>query len=267
MKKTIIGGILILIGLFCLYGYISINISESKNNKKIEDIVFLSKNEYLEENENKLVILSGQFIPKDLATDKEFNTDIISPVITRFVEYYKKQGDNYRWEVQYEDSEQYKYKKEIFTGSVSLGEFTISGDTLIKMSNNKPYQGFNKYDAEQYNLKLEEHKNASTYLTEAPNVKNEDNNPKYEDKMRIYYTYYDMSQVESKTIVGTQRDHNIVSTDDFEVQVFDGTKSQTEVINSLKKQNTSGELFSLGAFLLFVIFGVYLIITKNKDSI
>lgn len=267
MKKTIIGGILILIGLFCLYGYVSIKISESKANRKLEDIVFLSKNEYLEENENKLVILSGQFIPKELATDDQFNTNIISPVITRFVEYYKKIDDNYRWEVQYEESEKYKYKKEIFTGSVSLGEFTITGDTLIKMSNNKPYQGFNKYDAEQYNLKLEEHKNTSTYLTEAPNVKNEDNNSKYEDKMRIYYTYYDMSQVESKTIVGTQRDHNIVSTDDFEVQVYDGTKSQTEVINSLRKTNTSGELFSLGAFLLFEIFGVYLIITRNKDSI
>ena len=223
MKKLVIGCILILIGFFCLYGYVSIKITESKTNKKLDEIVFLSKNEYLEENENKIVILSGIFIPKELASDDKFNTDILSPVIIRFVEYYKKIDDKYRWEVQYEETEKYKYKKEIFTGSVSLGEFEIKGDTLVKMSNNKPYQGFNKYDAEQYNLKLEEHKNTSTYLTEAPEIRNEDNNPKYEDKMRIYYTYYDMSKNETKTIVGVQRDHNIISTDEFEVQVFDGT--------------------------------------------
>ena len=85
--------------------------------------------------------------------------------------------------------------------------------------------------------------------------------------MRIYYTYYDMSKNETKTIVGVQRDHNIISTDEFEVQVFDGTQTQTEIVNSLKKYNTSGQLFSLGAFLLFEIFGVYFIITRKRSSI
>ena len=267
MKKVIIGIILILIGLFCLYGFISIKITESKEGKKLEDIILLAKNEYLEENENKIVILSGKVEANELVNDDKFNTNIISPLIIRYVEYYKEKDGNYRWEVQYEETEQYKYKKEIFSGSVKIGDFIITGDTLVKMSNNKPYQGFNKYDAEQYNLKLEEHKNSSTYLTEAPSVRNDDNNPKYKDKMRIYYEYYDVSNTESKTIVGTQKDHNIVSTDDFEVKVYDGIKTQSEIINELKKTNPSGQLFSLGAFLLFEIFGVYLIITRNKDSI
>lgn len=267
MEKVGIGIVLILIGLFCLYGFVSININESRNDKKLEDMIYLTKNEYLEENENKIVILAGDFKIQELASDPEFDIDVLSPLIIRYVEYYKEKDGNYRWEVQYSTDETYKYKKEIFYGSVVLGDFEITGDTLEKMSNNKPYQGFSKYDAEKYNLKLEEHKNSSTYLTEAPEVRNEDNNPKYKDKMRLYYTYYDTSKKETKTVVGIQKDHNIVSTDDFEVKVYDGVKTQTEIMNDLRKTNPNGQLFSLGAFIIFEILGIYLIITRKRNSI
>lgn len=267
MKKLIIGIFLILIGFFCFYGFVKIRKNDLKKLDYLNSANYLPSQKVLEENEGKLVILSGKFELQDQAKDEEFRLSLPSPLIVRFVEYYKKTDNGYRWEVQYETNETYKYKKEIFYGSVTLGEFTITNDTLLSLSSNTPYNGFTKGDANDLGLKIEEHKNGETYLTEAYNIKNEDNNSDYEDAMRIYYQYYDPDKVGTKTIIGIQKGNNIVSTDDFTLKVYDGIKNQTDIVKDLYKPNTSGNLFTIGSFILFEIFGIILIINRNKDSI
>ena len=261
MKKLLIGISIIVIGIIPILLFINTRKKDTEDYNFLETMEYLPSQKVEKSNENKIIIIFGKLQVESNAKDEDFNINIDSPIIRRNVEYYKENNGTYKWELQKEITDKYKYKTEEFYGELSLGEFKIDPSKLIDLLTLDYYSDYSRAEILNSNFELEEHKNGPSYLTKALNIKDGSKDSQYKDSMRIYYEYIDKNRIGTKTIVGVQKDGLLTSTNEFEMHIYEGVKNKTEIINDLYKPHT---LLNFIYIIIFIICEIIGILTIKK---
>ena len=138
-KKKIIGIVLIVIGLFCVFGAFSVNSGAPETADVIRNAVYVSDGRVLPENEGKVVIVPGTLDAAPFV-DRETGIAINSAVAWRHVEKLYIEEDTeeetayWSWKT---DMSAFGGDKKIVAPKVTLGEFAVAEELLQTLSANQ----------------------------------------------------------------------------------------------------------------------------------
>ena len=138
-KNKIIGIVLIVIGLFCVFGAFSVNAGAPETAEVISNAVYVSDGKVLPENEGKVVIVPGTLDAAPFV-DRETGIALSSAVAFRHVEKLYIEEDTeekteyWAWKT---DMSAFGGEKKIVAPNVTLGEFAVAEELLQTLSANK----------------------------------------------------------------------------------------------------------------------------------
>jgi len=225
-KKKIIGIVLIVIGLFCVFGAFSVNSGAPETAEVISNAVYVSDGKVLPENEGKVVIVPGMLDAAPFV-DRETGIALSSAVAWRHVEklYIEEDTEDeteyWAWKP---DMSAFGGNKKIVAPNVTLGEFTVAEELVQTLSANKRRTEYSEKELNQMGWSTFTD-DGKTYLYQGDWMpRNEDaldsvntllDKNAYRDYVGTYRVAYDeMDGGPEHTVVGLQKDGQLVRVPD-----------------------------------------------------
>lgn len=268
MKRTIIKVVyLLILGLFVFLAAKGVIQGKGSPEEIAEKIVEIEDAKILEENEGKLVLISGKMKTKEILEFKEQGVKVNSPVLERNVEFYQymRDEDNYDLIVRgWSNEEPESRLKDIKTGeiytnpfqaiesdakyaSVTIGDFTIDAEIIKYM---QPNAVVTVFDPIPHGYRVME----DTILTNT--LENQVEIGNY--RMEFYYLDLDLDETNEYTFIGQQKDGKIeeykLDTGRGVLQNFEGVLNKDEVVEEFRKRETRGQYVS------FILLGIIAVI-------
>ena len=278
-KNKIIGIVLIVIGLFCVFGAISVNSGAPETAKVISNAVYVSDGKVLPENEGKVVIVPGVL---DAApyVDRETGIALSSAVAFRHVE------KLYIEEETEEDSEEkteywaWKTDMSAFGGekkNVTLGEFAVAEELLQTLSANQKRTEYSEKELNQMGWSTFTD-DGKTYLYQGDWMPRDEDDldsvntlldkDAYRDYVGTYRICYDeMDGGLECTVVALQKDGQLVRVPDVTLRtIHSGHLTQNEILENEASSAKGGMITAIvGAVLCFGA-GAFFIVKKEKKA-
>ena len=278
-KNKIIGIVLIVVGLFCVFGAVSVNSGAPETAETIRNAVYVSDGKVLPENEGKVVIVPGTLDASPFV-DKETGIAINSAVAFRHVEKLYIEEDTeekteyWAWKT---DMSAFGGEKKIIAPNVTLGEFAVAEELLQTLSANQRRTEYGEkelnqmgwstftddgktylYQGDWMPLDEKEIDSANTFL---------DKNA-YRDYVGTYRISYDeMDGGPEYTVIALQKDGQLVRVPDVTLRAIrSGHLTQDEILESEASSAKGGMIIAIvGAVLCFGA-GAFLIVKKEKQA-
>ena len=279
LKKKIIGIVLIVIGLFCVFGAFSVNSGAPKTAEVISSAVYVSDGKVLPENEGKVVIVPGT-LDADPFVDKETGMMISSAVAFRHVEKLYIEEDTEE-ETQYwswkTDIGAFGGDKKIVAPNVTLGEFAVAEELLQTLSANQKRTEYSEKELNQMGWSTFTD-DGKTYLYQGDWMpRDEDaidsvntllNKNAYRDYVGTYRVAYDeMDGGPEYTVVALQKDGQLVRVPDVTLQALQsGHLTQDEVLENAESSAKGGMIIAIVGAVVCLGAGAFLIVKKEKKA-
>ena len=282
-KNKIIGIVLIVIGLFCVFGAISVNSGAPETAKVISNAVYVSDGKVLPENEGKVVIVPGVL---DAApyVDRETGIALSSAVAFRHVEklYIEEETEEdseekteyWAWKT---DMSAFGGEKKIVAPNVTLGEFAVAEELLQTLSANQKRTEYSEKELNQMGWRTFTD-DGKTYLYQGdwmPRDEDDLNSVNtlldknaYRDYVGTYrVAYTEVDGGPEYTVVAMQKDGQLVRVPDVMLQALhSGHLTQAEILESAESSAKGGMITAIvGAVLCFGA-GAFLIVKKEKKA-
>lgn len=278
-KNKIIGIVLIVIGLFCVFGAISVNSGAPETAKVISNAVYVSDGKVLPENEGKVVIVPGVL---DAApyVDRETGIALSSAVAFRRVEklYIEEDTEDeteyWAWKT---DMSAFGGEKKIVAPNVTLGEFAVAEELLQTLSANQKRTEYSEKELNQMGWSTFTD-DGKTYLYQGDWMPRDEDaldsvntlldKNAYRDFVGTYRVAYDeMDGGPEYTAVALQKDGQLVRVPDVTLQALhSGHLTQAEILESAESSAKGGMITAIvGAVLCFGA-GAFLIVKKEKKA-
>jgi len=278
-KNKIIGIVLIAIGLFCVFGAISVNAGAPKIAEVIGNAVYVSDGKVLPENEGKVVIVPGVLDAAPFV-DKETGIALSSAVTLRRVEklYIDEDTEDkteyWAWKT---DMSAFGGEKKIVAPNVTLGEFAVAEELLQALTANKRRTEYSEKELNQMGWSTFTD-DGKTYLYQGEQMPLDENTidsvntlldkDAYRDYVGTFRVAYDeMDGGPEHTVVALQKDGQLVRVPDVTLQaIHPGHLTQAEILESEGSSAKSGMIIAIvGAVLCFGA-GAFLIVRKEKKA-
>lgn len=274
-KKKIIGIILILVGLFCVFGAFSVNAGAPETAEAISNAVYVSDGKVLAENEGKVVIVPGTLdvVP---FVDRETGIVIRDLVALRKVEKLaiaeKNENDKteevWDWRESY-DKNEYGGTEKLVAPNVSLGEFKVASELLQGLTLYGKRSEYDKKELNQYGWK-EFTDNGYVYLStedympeDGNSVYKHDRN--YKNTLRVSYT--EMAGGFEYTVVALQKDGQLVNVPDVTLQALhSGHLTQAEILEDAESDAKGGMIIAIVGAVICLGAGAFLLVKKEKKE-
>ena len=278
-KNKIIGIVLIVIGLFCVFGAISVNSGAPETAKVISNAVYVSDGKVLPENEGKVVIVPGVL---DAApyVDRETGIALSSAVAFRRVEklYIEEDTEDeteyWAWKT---EMSAFGGEKKIVAPNVTLGEFAVAEELLQTLSAGKRRTEYSEKELNQMGWSTFTD-SGKTYLYQGDWMPRDEDDldsvntlldkNAYRDYVGTYRVAYDeMDGDREYTVVALQKDGQLVRVPDVTLQALhSGHLTQAEILESAESSAKGGMITAIvGAVLCFGA-GAFLIVKKEKKA-
>lgn len=240
-----------------------------------EKIIEVEDAKVLEENEGKLVLISGKMEASEYLEFKDQGVKVKSPILERKVEMYQYIVDDNdhtrierRWsklepEKTLYDEKTNKYyknpnmeiKDEKNYTDAKVGEFTIDADTLVRIQPDKAFKDFEipeGYRVEDETVLLTAH----------------DKNTVQVGDYRMQFSYLDVENDKEFTFIGKQENGKIneytLDTGKKVLEAHKGTLNKDEAIKTFAKGETAAKYVSLVLIAIMLVFGFF-IFKPKKD--
>ena len=274
-KNKIIGIVLIVIGLFCVFGAFSVNSGAPETAETISNAVYVSDGKVLPENEGKVVIVPGT-LDADPFVDRETGIVIHDIVAYRKVEKLTiaeetnndKTYEVWSWRESY-DKNEYGGTEKLVAPNVSLGEFKVASELVQSITLYGQRSEYDKKELNQrgWNVFTD---NGKVYLSTEDYLPDEDDSvtrltEDYRHSLRV--SYVEMSGGPEYTVVALQKDGQLVNVPDVTLQALHiGHLTQAEILESAESSAKGGMIAAIvGAVLCFGA-GAFLIVRKEKKA-
>ena len=274
-KNKIIGIVLIVIGLFCVFGAFSVNSGAPETAEVISNAVYVSDGKVLPENEGKVVIVPGTLDAAPFV-DPETGIVIHDMVAYRKVEKLaiaeKTKNDKtyevWSWRESY-DKNEYGGTEKLVAPNVSLGEFKVASELVQSITLYGQRSEYDKKELSQrgWNVFTD---NGKVYLSTEDYLPDEDDSvtwltKDYWHSLRV--SYVEMSGGPEYTVVALQKDGQLVNVPDVTLQALHiGHLTQAEVLENAESSAKGGMIIAIvGAVLCFGA-GAFLIVKKEKQA-
>ena len=280
-KKKMIGIVLIVIGLFCVFGAFSVNSGAPETAEVIRNAVYVSDGKVLPENEGRVVIVPGVLDAAPFV-DKETGIALSSAVAFRHVEKLsieeetdedsEEKTEYWAWKT---DMSAFGGNKKVVAPNVTLGEFAVAEELLQTLSVNQKRTEYSEKELNQMGWSTFTD-DGKTYLYQGNWMpRNEDtlasvntllDKNAYRDYIGTYRVAYDeLDSDPAYTVVALQKDGQLVRVPDVTLQALQsGHLTQAEVLENAESSAKGGMIISIvGAVLCFGA-GTFLIVKKEK---
>lgn len=278
-KNKIIGIVLIVIGLFCVFGAFSVNSGAPETAEVISNAVYVSDGKVLPENEGKVVIVPGMLDAAPFV-DKETGIALSSAVAFRHVEKLYIEEDTE------EETEYWSWKtdmgafggdKKIVAPNVTLGEFAVAEELLQTLSANQKRTEYSEKELNQmgWSTFIDDGK---TYLYQGDWMPRDEDaldsvntlldKNAYRDYVGTYRISYDeIDGGPEYTVVALQKDGQLVRVPDVTLRAIrSGHLTQDEILENEASSAKGGMITAIvGAVLCFGA-GAFLIVKKEKKA-
>lgn len=131
-KKTIV---FIVIAVLCLIAFAG-SVTGSEDSSGFYSATYVEGAEYLEENEGKLICISGNLEVIENAKDTDFGIDFPSPKVSRKAEQvnFSRSDDQWHWVTVKSKNASDGFEDANFYGRVKVGDFELDQELVIKLS-------------------------------------------------------------------------------------------------------------------------------------
>ena len=278
-KKNMIGIVLILATLICVYGGISVRSSAPETAETISNAVYVSDGKVHPENEGKVVIVPGT-LDAEPFVDQETGIKISSTVAFRYVEKLyieedsEKKTEYWEWKT---DAIAFGGEKKVLAPNVSLGEFSVAEELIQTLTTNKKRTVYDEKELEQMGWRTFTD-NGCTYLYQGDRMpRNEDgidsvntwiDKYAYQDYVGTYrVAYAEMDGSPDCTIVALQRNGRLERVPDVVLRALhSGHLTQTEILEYETSSAKGGAVISYVLAVAFLGAEVFLLIKKEKKN-
>ena len=278
-KNKIIGIVLIVVGLFCVFGAFSVNSGAPKIAEVIGNAVYVSDGKVLPENEGKVVIVPGVLDAAPFV-DKETGIALSSAVTLRRVEklYIDEDTEDkteyWAWKT---DMSAFGGDKKIVAPNVTLGEFAVAEELLQTLSANQKRTEYSEKELNQmgWSTFIDDGK---TYLYQGDWMPRDEDTldsvntlldkNAYRDYVGTYRISYDeMDGGPECTVVALQKDGQLVRIPDVTLRaIHSGHLTQDAILENEASSAKGGMITAIvGAVLCFGA-GAFLIVKKEKKA-
>ncbi len=278
-KKKIIGIVLIVIGLFCVFGAFSVNSGAPETAEVIGNAVYVSDGKVLPENEGKVVIVPGMLDAAPFV-DRETGIALSSAVAWRHVEKLyieeesEKKTEYWSWET---DMGAFGGHRKIVAPNVTLGEFSVAEELLQTLSAGKRRTEYSEKELNQMGWSTFTD-GGKTYLYQGDWMPRDEDDldsvntlldkDAYRDYVGTYRVAYDeMDGDREYTVVALQKDGQLVRVPDVTLRaIHSGHLTQDAILENEASSAKGGMITAIvGAVLCFGA-GVFLIVKKEKKG-
>ena len=278
-KQKIIGIVLIVIGLFCVFGAFSVNSGAPETAEVIGNAVYVSDGKVLPENEGKVVIVPGMLNAAPFV-DRETGIAINSAVAWRHVEklYIEEDTEDeteyWAWKT---DMSAFGGDKKIVAPNVALGEFAVAEELLQTLSANQKRTEYSEKELNQmgWSTFIDDGK---TYLYQGDWMPRDEDTldsvntlldkNAYRDYVGTYRISYDETDGGPEyTVVALQKDGQLVRIPDVTLRaIHSGHLTQDAILENEASSAKGGMITAIvGAVLCFGA-GAFLIVKKEKKA-
>lgn len=278
-KKKMIGIVLIVIGLFCVFGAFSVNSGAPETAEVISNAVYVSDGKVLPENEGKVVIVPGMLDAAPFV-DKETGIALSSAVAWRHVEKLyieeesEKKTEYWSWET---DMGAFGGHMKIVAPNVTLGEFAVAEELLQTLSAGKRRTEYSEKELNQMGWSTFTD-GGKTYLYQGDWMPRDEDDldsvntlldkDAYRDYVGTYRVAYDeMDGDREYTVVALQKDGQLVRVPDVTLRaIHSGHLTQDAILENEASSAKGGMITAIvGAVLCFGA-GAFLIVKKEKKA-
>lgn len=278
-KNKILGIVLIVIGLFCVFGAFSVNSGAPETAEVISNAVYVSDGRVLPENEGKVVIVPG-ILDAAPFVDRETGIAINSAVAWRHVEKLYIEEDTeeetayWSWKT---DMSAFGGDKKLAAPNVTLGEFAVAEELLQTLSANQKRTEYSEKELNQmgWSIFIDEGK---TYLYQGDWMPRDEDGldsvntlldkNAYRDYVGTYRVAYDeMDDGSEYTVVALQKDGQLLKVPDVTLRaIHSGHLTQDAILENEASSAKGGMITAIvGAVLCFGA-GVFLMVRKEKKA-
>ncbi len=279
LKKKIIGIVLIVIGLFCVFGAFSVNSGAPETAEVISNAVYVSDGKVLPENEGKVVIVPGTLDAAPFV-DKETGIALSSAVAFRHVEklYIEEDTEDetkyWAWKT---DMSAFGGNKKIVAPNVTLGGFAVTEELLQTLSANQKRTEYSEKELNQMGWGTFTD-DGKTYLYQGDWMPQDEDSldsvntlfdkNAYRDYVGTYRISYDeMDDGPEYTAVALQKDGQLVRVPDVTLQALQsGHLTQAEVLENAESSARGGMIIAIVGAVLCLGAGAFLIVKKEKKA-
>ena len=278
-KKKIIGIVLIVIGLFCVFGAFSVNSGAPETADVIRNAVYVSDGRVLPENEGKVVIVPG-ILDAAPFVDRETGIALSGAVAWRHVEKLYIEEDTeegtayWSWKT---DMSAFGGDRKLAAPNVTLGEFAVAEELLQTLSANQKRTEYSEKELNQmgWSTFTDEGK---TYLYQSDWMPRDEDGldsantlldkNAYRDYVGTYRVAYDEMDAGSEyTVVALQKDGQLLKVPDVTLRaIHSGHLTQDAILENEASSAKGGMITAIvGAVLCFGA-GVFLVVRKEKKA-
>jgi len=278
-KNKILGIVLIVIGLFCVFGAFSVNSGAPETADVIRNAVYVSDGRVLPENEGKVVIVPG-ILDAAPFVDRETGIAINSAVAWRHVEKLYIEEDTeeetayWSWKT---DMSAFGGDKKLAAPNVTLGEFAVAEELLQTLSANQKRTEYSEKELNQMGWSTFTD-DGKTYLYQGDWMPRDEDGldsantlldkNAYRDYVGTYRVAYDeMDDGSEYTVVALQKDGQLLKVPDVTLRaIHSGHLTQDAILENEASSAKGGMITAIvGAVLCFGA-GVFLIVRKEKKA-
>ena len=277
--KKIIGIVLIVIGLFCVFGAFSVNSGAPETAEVISNAVYVSDGKVLPENEGKVVIVPGALDAAPFV-DKETGIALSSAVAFRHVEKLyieedtEEETEYWAWKT---DMGAFGGDKKIVAPNVTLGEFAVAEELLQALTANKRRTEYSEKELNQMGWSTFTD-DGKTYLYQGDWMPRDEDaldsvntlldKNAYRDYVGTYRVAYDeMDGDREYTVVALQKDGQLVCVPDVTLRaIHSGHLTQDAILESEASSAKGGMITAIVGAVLCLGAGAFLIVRKEKKA-
>lgn len=210
----------------------------------VENASYISGAVVLPENEDKIVIVSGDIILLEPARDPELHLIINSPRTTKDTYSYKRTSDNkFVWEGEDEIE---------FLGRVMIGDFLLAPELVSRFRTDITYKDFDTDELTSAGLSLIEDKNFDQRFF----LSGKDSQTRY------HFQAYDMGKNPSVTVTARQKGSRLEPLEEMKsFSVVNKSLSQEELLKYIKDAASTNAILGISLTALFLILGISGIMT------
>ena len=275
--KKIIGIVLIVIGLFCVFGAFSVNSGAPETAEVISNAVYVSDGKVLPENEGKVVIVPGALDAAPFV-DKETGIALSSAVAFRHVEKLyieedtEEETEYWAWKT---DMGAFGGDKKIVAPNVTLGEFAVAEELLQALTANKRRTEYSEKELNQMGWSTFTD-DGKTYLYQGDWMPRDEDaldsvntlldKNAYRDYVGTYRVAYDeMDGDREYTVVALQKDGQLVCVPDVTLRaIHSGHLTQDAILENEASSAKGGMIIAIVGAVVCLGAGAFLIVKKEK---
>lgn len=275
--STIVGALMVIVGLFFTYAAVKAIVTTPATVRRIKEAPFITNGVVDPENEGKTVILALDLTDMGDATDDAFGFTFPYPFVSREVERLKCTLAYKKWEwVRETDSEESLGSRSFF-GDVSVGNFQVEGDLLRGLGRRKDLfpSDFNEQQLndfmDRYDSVSLEIWNDRFYITNSNSLYFENYEfdgdeiarSNYEDQegsIRVRYLAVPREEYSKIAVIGKQQGNWIVEDDRVDsMTVFENVDSSADVAKDHLVSMGIGIAIELAICIPLMLFGINMI--------